>query len=92
VTQGFPRRNENGEIFEIFGTTVDVTEYKQKEIELELHRNHLEKLVQERTEILEKQNKDLRHYHELFIGREFRIKELKDEIKKLKKEIKIVRN
>ena len=87
VTQGFPRCNETGEIFEIFGTTLDVTEYKKKEIELEQHRNNLELLVQERTEKLEKQNKDLRHYHELFISREFRIKELKDEIQTLKEKV-----
>ncbi|MDP8221596.1 MAG: PAS domain S-box protein, partial [Candidatus Stygibacter frigidus] len=87
ITQGFPRYNKNGEIYEIFGTTLDVTEFKLKEIELELNRNNLELLVQERTEKLEKQNKDLRHYHELFIGREFRIKELKDEIQALKEEV-----
>jgi PAS domain S-box-containing protein len=92
ISQGFPRYSENGEIFEIFGTSQDITEFKQKEIELEQHRNHLEQLVLQRTKKLEKQNKELRHYHELFIGREFRIKELKDELEKLKQELETYRS
>ena len=87
VTQGFPRYNDNGKIFEIYGISQDITEFKLKEIELEQHRTHLEQLVQQRTEKLEKQNQELRHYHELFIAREFRIKELKDEIQALKEEV-----
>ncbi|MCF7912096.1 MAG: PAS domain S-box protein [Candidatus Cloacimonetes bacterium] len=87
ISLGFPRYNDKGEINEIYGTTQDITEFIQKEMELELHRNHLEQLVQQRTEELEKQNQELRHYHELFIGREFRIKELKNEIEILKQEI-----
>ena len=87
ISLGFPRYNDNGEVYEIYGTSQDITEFKQKEIELEQHRNHLELLVQQRTEKLEKQNNDLRHYHELFIAREFRIKELKNEIQALKEEV-----
>ena len=70
---------------------IEVTERKQAEEELNIHRDHLEKLVEERTENLEVKNKELltknrelEKYSQLFVDREFRIKELKDEIKELR--------
>ena len=42
-------RNEWGEAEEIVGLWMDITERKKAEIELNEHRNHLEKLVEERT-------------------------------------------
>ncbi len=65
-------------------TVMDVTAQKEAERELKKHRDHLEKLVKERTRELEEKNAELEHYNKLFIGREFRIKELKDKIKELK--------
>ncbi len=51
-------------------------------------------MVKERTLQLEKAIKNLnnkiaklQHFNELFVGREFRIKDLKEQINKLKKEI-----
>ncbi|MCK5057619.1 MAG: GAF domain-containing protein [Candidatus Aminicenantes bacterium] len=58
------------------------------EEELEKHRNHLEKLIKERTAELEEKNKELKRFNKLFVGREFRIKELKDKVKELEKESK----
>ena len=73
--------------------SVDITEQKQAKEELKKHRDHLEELVKERTKELEEKNKDLEEknkelekFNDLFVSREFRIKELKDEIKRLKHE------
>ncbi|MCD6117630.1 PAS domain S-box protein [bacterium] len=63
----------------------DISERKQAEAELRKHREHLEKLVKERTAELEEKNKKLERYNRLFEGREFRIKELRDKVKELKK-------
>lgn len=62
----------------------DITGRSQTEAELEKHRNHLEELVKERTLELENKNKTLARMNQLFIGRELRMKELKDEIENLK--------
>ncbi len=68
----------------------DITDNLKNEEELEVYRNNLERLVKERTEELETMNKEiseanlkLEEFNELFIGREFRIKELRDKIKKM---------
>jgi len=64
-------------------------------------KNNLEQLVKKRTEELEEKakaleetnleltekNKELENYNQLFVGREFRIKELKDKIKELEKQL-----
>ena len=60
----------------------DITERKQAETELQHHKENLEKLVNERTKELEKKNAELERFNRLFVGREFRIKELKDKLKK----------
>lgn len=68
------------------------TERKQAEKELKKHQEQLEVIVKERTNELEVKNEklqenveELERYHQLFIDREFRIKELRDEIEELKK-------
>ncbi len=75
---------------EIIGTVSfgrDITERKQTEQELAKHRDHLEELVRERTEELEEKNKELKRFNNLFVDREFRIKELKDKVKELEKKL-----
>jgi len=57
---------------------------EEKVEELEKHREHLEELVKERTAELEKKNAELERMNKLFVGRELRMKELKEEVKRLK--------
>lgn len=61
----------------------DINKLKQTEKELKRHRDHLEELVQERTKELVEKNKELEEFNDLFVNREFRIKELKDKVKEL---------
>ena len=48
---------------------------------------NMEQKIEERTAELKKQNEELQRYNNLFVNREFRIKELRDEIAKLKKQL-----
>ncbi len=77
--------NKKGFPIGIQGTTRDITERKKAEEELEKYREHLEELIKERTKELEEKNKKLEKFNKLFVGREFRIKELRDKIKELEK-------
>ncbi len=61
----------------------EIIERKQAEVKLKKHREHLEELVKERTSELEEKNAELERMNEVFTGREFRIKELRDRIKEL---------
>lgn len=77
----------NGKVVNVIGNLMDITERKHAEVELEKHRVHLEKLVKERTLELEEKNEELEQFNNLFVGREFRIKELKDEVEKLEQQL-----
>jgi len=68
----------------------DITEREHAKDELEKHREHLEELVEKRTAELEgkaaelvEKNAELERMNDVFVGREFRIKELRDRIKEL---------
>ncbi|MCF8378248.1 MAG: PAS domain-containing protein [Bacteroidales bacterium] len=63
----------------------DISERKTNEEELKKYREQLEEVVKERTIELEEKNKQLERMNNLFVGREFRIKELKDKVKELEK-------
>jgi len=63
---------------------LDITKRKQEEKELEQHREHLEVLVNERTVELNKKIEELERFHNAMVDREFRIKELRDEVDRLK--------
>lgn len=85
----------------ILSITKDITERKKNEKELQKYREHLEELVQERTDELEtsleeqktlneelnEANQELERLNDLFIGREFRIKELRDKVKELEEQL-----
>ncbi len=64
-------------------------EKKRDEEELVRHRENLEGLVNERTKELEERTRDLERYNKAFIEREFRIKELRDQVKDLKSRLNI---
>lgn len=83
--------SSTGELLFLEGIILDVTDKKLAEAELKEHRENLEKIVEKRTGELENKNIELqnkntqlKNYNKLFVDREFRIKELKDEIKKIK--------
>ena len=76
-------REEDGKIVLMKGTAQDITECKQAEAELEKYQKHLESLVKEQTGKLEDKVLELERMNDLFVGREFRIKELRNRIKEL---------
>ena len=63
----------------------DISNRKKAEEELVKYRDHLEELVGERTSKLEEKNTELERLNKLFINREYRIQELRDELKKYEK-------
>ncbi|MCF7918293.1 MAG: PAS domain S-box protein [Candidatus Cloacimonetes bacterium] len=79
--------NEDGELLHLNGTIIDITERKNTELELHNYRQHLEDMVKARTKELEEKNQKLEEFNRLFVGREFRIKDLRDEIKELKRQL-----
>ena len=72
-----------GKTVKLTGTFQDITERKQNEAELEKYKKHLETLVKEQTKELEEKVTELERMNDLFVGREFRIKELRDKIQEL---------
>ncbi len=74
---------ENDEVVSVISIVRDVTERKQNEAELEKYKKHLEELVKVRTAELEERNVELERMNSAFVGREFRIKELRDRVKEL---------
>ncbi|MBT3424613.1 MAG: PAS domain S-box protein [Bacteroidetes bacterium] len=65
----------------------DISERKAADAELKEYRENLEKMVNERTKELETKNMELESFNNLFIGREFRIKELRDQVKDLENQL-----
>lgn len=80
-TRGDVTRDAGGKALRFVGSQIDITERKKAEEELERHRHHLEELVEERTAALEDKTAKLERLNKLFIGRELRIKELKERIR-----------
>ncbi len=64
---------------------LDITERNRAEQELRNIKNELKKLVESKTKQLKKRIGELERFREATIEREFRIKELRDEIDRLKK-------
>lgn len=68
------------------GVILDVTQRKEAEKELYEMKNNLEREVEEKTRELHDRIKELEHFHDVTVEREIRMHELKEEIKRLKKE------
>jgi len=84
-------KNEIGELAASFNLMADnllklmSDAEKEKSDALQKLKNELEIKVKDRTAELEEANKELRRFNKLFVGREFRIKELKDKIKEIER-------
>ncbi|MBT7040886.1 MAG: PAS domain S-box protein, partial [Bacteroidetes bacterium] len=68
-------------------TVIDVSSQKKAEMELSKHKDKLEELVTKRTAELEEKNQELERMNDVFVGREFRIKELRDQVKDLENQL-----
>ncbi|MBN2828992.1 MAG: PAS domain S-box protein [Candidatus Cloacimonetes bacterium] len=80
-------RNSDNEIEFVLSSGEDITDRRKTEMELSKYQEHLEELVEDRTAELEQKNAELQRYNNLFIGREFRIKELRDRVKELEEKL-----
>jgi len=69
----------------MISTVMDITELKRAEEELIKHRNQLATMVREKTGELKERVKELEKFRDATIEREFRMKELREEIKRLRK-------
>lgn len=76
----------------LVGVCIDITEIKKAEEELKEHKEELEDIVNERTKELELKYSELENMNEIFVGREFRIAELKEANASLKEELKSRKN
>ena len=65
----------------------DISERRKAEEELRKLKDKLEIKVAEQTEELQEKVSELQHFHDATIDREFRMKELRDEIDELKKKL-----
>ena len=73
-TKGIPI-SENGKVVKLRGSFQDITDLKEKEFEIEKHKNHLEELVRERTSELNEINRKLLEEIEKEIQIEFLLRE-----------------
>lgn len=85
LVNGYSVYSDSGNIEQVIINFIDITERKLVEEELTEHRIHLEELVKIRTSELETKNAELSRFNELFVNREFRIKELRDKVSELEK-------
>jgi PAS domain S-box-containing protein len=76
-------KNEEGKILYSISSWRDITESKLAQEKIVKYQEHLETLVKEQTKELEEKVMELERMNDLFVGREFRIKELRDRVEGL---------
>lgn len=76
-------KDDSGNIIKLSGTIQNINDRKQAEEDLKNYKEHLEEIIKHRTHELEVKNAELERFNSLFIGRDFRIKELRDRVKEL---------
>lgn len=74
---------QEGKIHAVLIVIRDISERKGAEAELKKHREHLEDLVQERTDELRAKLAEIERMNRLFVDRELKMAELKEKIRKL---------
>ncbi|MCF7794674.1 MAG: PAS domain S-box protein, partial [Candidatus Cloacimonetes bacterium] len=89
-TQIFPIFDENNRLDSIAAIQRDITEKKEIEAKLNAQQEKLENAVMKRTAELRNKNKELEEMNKIFVGREFRIKKLKEKLKELEEKVKIL--
>lgn len=86
VLVGFTVYGEDSDQFMAF--VIDIDARKKSEVELHKHRKHLDELVEEQTEKLQKKYQELLKLNNLFVTRELRMKEMRDRIIELEEKLK----
>lgn len=81
-------QDPDGNITGVLFSGEDITERIKAEEEIKKLNTELEKRVIERTAELEDANKELEEVNDVFVGREMRIIELKEEVERLKNKLK----
>lgn len=79
-------KDRAGKIIGVLSSGEDITESRIVLNELKEHRDNLENTIKERTQELERKNLSLEKLNNVFIGREIRMAELKEEIEKYKED------
>ena len=79
-------KDQTAKLIKITGTLLDITDQKLIENEINRLKENLEEQVKEKTIELQERIDELERYRDATVEREFRMKELREEIKRLKKE------